>query len=123
MALAAWIRETYGSTMINAIKTVLPVKKTIRQISEKAVVLQKTVDRERIEACKAQYQKKHAHAKLRLLKELEEENSLSMETVKERLHISAQTLKSHGAGRCNFCCKPGKNTGKQETMILMKIFI
>ncbi len=94
LALAAWIRETYGSTMINAIKTVLPVKKTIRQISEKAVVLQETVDRERIEACKEQYQKKHALAKLRLLKELEEENNVSMEIVKERLHISAQTLKA-----------------------------
>lgn len=30
IALAAWIRETYGSTMIQALKTVLPVKKTVK---------------------------------------------------------------------------------------------
>lgn len=27
LALAAWIKENYGSTMINAIQTVMPVKK------------------------------------------------------------------------------------------------
>lgn len=30
IALAAWMKETYGSTMIQAFKTVLPVKDKIR---------------------------------------------------------------------------------------------
>lgn len=30
IALAAWMKETYGSTMIQALKTVLPVKDKIR---------------------------------------------------------------------------------------------
>lgn len=30
IALAAWMKETYGSTMIQALKTVLPVKDKVR---------------------------------------------------------------------------------------------
>ncbi len=33
--LAAWMRETYGSTMINALKTVMPVKEKIRKTAQK----------------------------------------------------------------------------------------
>lgn len=33
--LAAWIRDTYGSTMIDALKTVMPVKERIRKTAQK----------------------------------------------------------------------------------------
>ena len=46
LALAAWIRENYGSTMINAIRTVMPVKKTIRQLVDQVVVLAENMDTE-----------------------------------------------------------------------------
>ena len=33
--LAAWMKETYGSTMINALKTVMPVKASVRTVKPK----------------------------------------------------------------------------------------
>lgn len=36
--LASWMREQYGSTMINAMKTVLPVKKTVKGLLRKTIV-------------------------------------------------------------------------------------
>ena len=44
IALAAWMKETYGSTMNQALKTVLPVKQRIRQRQERKIVL--TANRE-----------------------------------------------------------------------------
>ena len=35
--LAAWMHETYGSTMINALKTVMPVKQSVRAAAKKVV--------------------------------------------------------------------------------------
>ena len=37
--LAAWMRDTYGSTMYQALMTVMPVKKKIRAIEKKTVRL------------------------------------------------------------------------------------
>ena len=37
--LAAFIRKNYGSTMINALKIVLPVKKKIKEKQEKSIIL------------------------------------------------------------------------------------
>jgi len=42
--IAAWIRQQFGGTMIQALKTVLPVKQTVKQKEYKKVVL--TADRE-----------------------------------------------------------------------------
>ena len=39
IALAAWMRESYGSTMIQALKTVIPVKKQVQKKEEKKVLL------------------------------------------------------------------------------------
>ena len=36
--LAAWMRNEYGATMIQALKTVLPVKKTVRQTEIRQLV-------------------------------------------------------------------------------------
>ncbi len=96
LALAAWIRENYGSTMINAIRTVMPVKKTIRQLVDQIVVLSENADAEHIAYIREQYQKKHAQAKLRLLQALEEtpERHLSMDVVKQKWNISPATLKA-----------------------------
>ena len=42
--LAWWIRENYGSTMIAALKTVLPVKKKIKQVVKKTIVCKVDAD-------------------------------------------------------------------------------
>ena len=96
LALDAWIRENYGSTMINAIRMVMPVKKTIRQLTDQMVVLTDQMDAEQLAQVRERYQKKHAQAKLRLLQALEElpERYLSMDIVRQRLNISSVTLKA-----------------------------
>ncbi len=91
LALAVWIKENYGSTMINAIKTVMPVKKTVRPITEQFVYLKNTTG---LDEKKEAYKRKHAVAKLRLVEELEDEKSLPMNIVKNRLCISPATLKA-----------------------------
>ena len=37
VALAAWMKESYGGTMIQALKTVLPIKKKEREREKKAL--------------------------------------------------------------------------------------
>ena len=88
--LAAWIRKHYGSTMIQALKVVLPVKKTVKPIEKKTIslVLQEEEARQLLETCKAKSQK----ARVRLLEELIKERVLDYQLVRGKLNISAQTL-------------------------------
>ena len=39
VALAAWMRANYGSTLIAALKTVLPVKEQVKQVSKRDIYL------------------------------------------------------------------------------------
>ncbi len=88
--LAAWIRRHYGSTMIQALKVVLPVKKTVKPIEKKTIslVLQEEEAQKLLENCKAKSQK----ARVRLLEELIKERVLDYQLVRGKLNISAQTL-------------------------------
>ena len=88
--LAAWIRRHYGSTMIQALKVVLPVKKTVKPIEKKTIslVLQEEEAQKLLENCKAKSQK----ARVRLLEELIKESVLDYQLVRGKLNISAQTL-------------------------------
>ena len=65
--LAYWIKENYGSTMNQALKTVIPVKNKIRNIEKKTIVL--NLNSEQLEEKIKQYKKKNAKARLRLLEE------------------------------------------------------
>ena len=88
--LAAWIRKHYGSTMIQALKVVLPVKKTVKPIEKKTIVLamEQQEAEQLLETCKAKSQK----ARVRLLEELIKERVLDYQLVRGKLNISPQTL-------------------------------
>ena len=88
--LAAWIRKHYGSTMIQALKVVLPVKKTVKPIEKKTIVLAMELQeaQQLLENCRAKSQK----ARVRLLEELLKERVLDYQLVRGKLNISAQTL-------------------------------
>ncbi len=90
--LAWWIKENYASTMNQALKTVIPVKKTIRSVEKKTVIL-KLSDTETEEKINA-YQKRNAKARVRLLEELKTSKSLPKNLVVNKLNISASTLKT-----------------------------
>ncbi len=90
IALASFIKERYGSTMINALKTVMPIKEKVRGLTHKEVRLLISKE-EALDKC-ALYRKKNAKAKIRLLEELMEDPVIPYTLVTGKLNISASTL-------------------------------
>lgn len=90
--LAAWIKNTYGCTMIAALKTVLPVKQVFKQKEKKKIV--RKADLEVIRSAYGEALRKKQHAKVRVLSELLTEPVLPYELVSGKLHVAAATLKS-----------------------------
>lgn len=92
ISLAAWIREQYGGTMIQALKTVLPVKQKMRSREERWISL--NISREQAEEQLEQYRKKRCVARQRLLEAVLEEEQLSYTLAVHKLHVTAQLLKT-----------------------------
>ena len=92
MKLAAYLKKNYGSTMIQALKTVLPAKKNVRAVENKSVRL--IVSEEEAGAFLENFAKKHQVAKVRLLNELLLVDTLPYGLITTKLHVSASTLKS-----------------------------
>lgn len=90
--LAAFIREQYGSTMINALKTVMPIREKVRGLTRRQVRL--LIDRQEAEEKLLLYRKKNARAKERLLVELMDVRVISYPIVTGKLNISSATLKA-----------------------------
>ena len=91
--LAAFIRENYGSTMNQALKIVLPVKKKSAPVVHRYIAADGT--QEELDQALEKYGKdKRTVAKFRLLKELKTEKILPYEIVRDKLNISAPTMKS-----------------------------
>lgn len=92
IALAAWIREQYGATMIQALKTVLPVKQKMRQKEERWIRLRipKEEAVELLETCR----KKHYVARQRLLEAVMEEPMVSYTLALEKLHLTASVIRT-----------------------------
>ena len=89
---AYWMKSHYGSTVINALKTVIPVKHKLKQPEKKKItrcVDTKELQRQ-IEVC----EKKHQKAKVRVLYALLEEEILPYALLREKLNIAAPTLNS-----------------------------
>lgn len=87
IALAGWIRKTYGSTMIQALKTVMPVKEKKKTREKKRLRL--VMERQQAEALLAEYRRKHSSARERLLAALLEKGILDMEEVTKELKVAA----------------------------------
>lgn len=90
--LAAWMRQTYGSTMIAALKTVLPVKRAVKAVEKKK--LRRSLSVEELTSLLGECMRKHQNAKVRVLQELLTEEELPYELVTGKLHVSAATLNS-----------------------------
>ena len=88
--IAAFIRENYGSTMINALKIVLPVKKKIKEKQEKSIIL--NISEEEAKEKLVLFTKKHQNARVRLLTELIKEKVLDYSLVTSKLNISKATI-------------------------------
>jgi primosomal protein N' (replication factor Y) len=110
--IAAWIKKNYGGTMIQALKTVLPVKEKQKILTRRVVTLNIT-DNEAI-AKSAAFASKHQLGKARALEALSDENMLPYELLTQKKNIAPSTLQSlvkagiitsHGAGLLQKSCK------------------
>lgn len=79
--IAAWMRDNYGGTMNQAIKTVIPVKTEIKHKEERYIKL--AIPKETCNELLVTYAKKNMTARLRFLKELMEKELISSKDTKE----------------------------------------
>ena len=93
IALAAWMRRTYGSTMNQALKTVLPVKKSVQEKISRKVRL--AVTEEEAEAALAEMERKHQTARVRIIKALLEQTGQDMDyaAAQKELGLTAATAR------------------------------
>lgn len=68
LSLAYWIKENYGSTMNDAIKAVMPVKREVKELVKRTIY--PNVSREEMTDARNEFEKKHNSARVRLLNEL-----------------------------------------------------
>ncbi len=92
IALAAWLRRNYGCTMIQALKTVLPAKQSVKKLERKTI--RRLMSREEIISLLGESERKRQNAKARLLRELAEQESIPREWVTGKLGVSSQTINS-----------------------------
>ena len=102
--LAAWIRKNYGSTMIQALKTVLPAKQSVKKLEKRFVEV--LMDREELLSLLGESRRKKQSAKTRLLEALVEQagearpektgSSLMIpyRWITAKLNVSAATINS-----------------------------
>lgn len=89
--LAAWMKRTYGSTMIAALKTVLPVKQAMKPRQKKKIL--RLADKEEILSLLGQAQRKRQHARARVLAQLADEPELPYELLVGKLNVSLAVLR------------------------------
>ena len=92
IALAAWMKEQYGGTMIQAIKTVIPVKQKQRSKEKKTVFL--TVSREEAAHRLKLFRSKHQSARARIVEALLEEEKIPYELVTGKLNVTASVIRA-----------------------------
>ncbi len=92
--LAAWLKENFGSTMNEALKCVIPVKKKVQKLIKRRIM--PAAEEEILRASHALAVRKGYRAKERLLAELinEKEFGIDYSLVTGKLNISAATIRS-----------------------------
>jgi len=92
IALAHWMKENFGGTMNDALRTVLSVKKSVKPVEKKQIAL--AVERSIAEELLKKFAKKHNVARARLIKELLTYQPIPKELVTGKLNVNAATLKA-----------------------------
>ena len=89
--LAWWMKERYGSTMNQALKTVLPVKQKVREAPKRKIHL--LVDALTLEVAIQTAERKKYKARLRLLYALKENPDLPYENTLHKLNLTAAAIR------------------------------
>ena len=92
VALAAWMKENYGGTMIQALKTVLPIKQKEQEKVRKYVrlLLEKGTGEKKLE----EYLHKNQRARARLMAALLDDPVLEYELVNKKLNITLAVVRA-----------------------------
>ena len=90
--LAYWMKETFGSTLNDALKTVIPVKKTVKQVSKRTLSL--SIDEMSAKIQIEAFRKRNSTARARLLEILCEKKKLDFDYAVNQLKISRSTIKA-----------------------------
>lgn len=90
ISLAWWMRETYGATMNQALKTVLPVRQKVKAREKRTILCR--MGREELERERAEASRKHFRARARLLEAFLENPVIPMEVARDQLSLSSSTL-------------------------------
>ncbi len=92
IALAAWMRDNFGGTMNQALKTVLPVKRKTADKERRLVHLTRKEDEAKEQL--AELTRKHQTARARLLEALIDQSPLPYETVTGKLNVTASVIRA-----------------------------
>ena len=90
--LAYWIKETFGGTMNDALKTVIPVRKAVKIKEQRSIQL--VIGNEQAHQLYFEYQRKNSKARLRLLEALLRDKILDYEVALNKLNVSRATIQS-----------------------------
>lgn len=91
ISLAWFIKENYGSSMNQALKTVIPIKETKKSVVKKVVCL--IADDEKLNIAIDKYERKHATARLKLLYALKENREMAW-TLVQKLGVTLAVAKA-----------------------------
>lgn len=89
--LASWMKQTYGSTMIQALKTVIPMQKKIKTKEQNILTL--AISREEAEVLLEKLLSGRCKARARLLEALLENGKISSSQANKNLGITASVWK------------------------------
>ncbi len=93
ISLAAFLKRNYGSTMNQALKTVIPIKKKEKEKLKKEISLAIPVAHAKTELNELLTKKNHAIGKERLLRELLEVDVLDWELATKKLQIPSSNIR------------------------------
>ena len=91
ISLAWWMKERYGSTMNQALKTVLPVKEKIRPVEKKTIRTE--LSQEELKELCREARRKHYRARERLFSALLDMEEVPYELAVRQLRLTAAALK------------------------------
>ncbi len=89
--LASWIKVHYGSTMIQALKTVMPIKDKVKPVEKKYYHL--LIDKNELNVAITEAKRKKYYARVRLLGAFLDTEYLPKEIAVNKLNISSATVK------------------------------
>ena len=91
ICLAWWMKERYGATMNQALKTVMPVKSAVAPKEEKTIVALRS--REELSGLLREAEKKKYKARIRLYKALLENGELPYRLTAQKLGVTVASLR------------------------------